>query len=147
MLPPDARPEAVGSLIASQGASDLVRPSLAVLGQCGSHQASPHPSPPRLRPYIEVNASSYATLDPATVEPDGLVAPVGNEEDGCGLAGTPIGQRIEGAEVGTGLRVPGARLFQAHRPPQTRQRQEVPLPHSSHDDVLSALAHVIRLPG
>ncbi len=115
MLPPDALPEALGSPVAPQGANDPVRASLAVLGQCGSHQASPHPSPPRLRLYVEVDPSSHATLDPATVEPDGLVAPVGNEEDGRGLTGTPIGQRIEGAEVGIGLRAPGARLFQAHR--------------------------------
>jgi len=106
MLPPDARPETVGPFIASQGANDMVCPSRAVLGQGHFDQTPAHPSPPRLRPYIEVDASSHAALDPTTVEPDGPLAPVSNEEDGCGLAGTPIGQRIEGAEVGTGLRVP-----------------------------------------
>lgn len=147
MLPPDARPEAVGPLIASQGANDLVRASLAVRSQCRIHQAFPHPSPPRSRLYIEVDASSHATFNPAAVEPDGLVVPVGNEEDGGGLAGTPIGQLVERAEVGARLGAPGTRILQAHRQPQTRQRPEVPPPHSSHDDVLSALAHVIRLPG
>jgi hypothetical protein len=147
MLPPDARPEAVGPLITSQGANDLVRASLAILAQRRIHQASPYPPPPRPGLYVEVDASSHATLDPATVEPDGLVAPVGDEEDGGGLLGTPIGQLVEGAEVGTGLRVSGARLFQAQRPPKTRQRPEVSLPHGSHDDVPSALAHMVRLPG
>jgi hypothetical protein len=134
----------VGSLIASQGADDAVRASFAVLGQCRTQQATPDPSPPRLRPHVEVDSCARATLDPATVEPDGLVPAVGDEEDGGGLAGTPIGQLVEGADVGTRLGVPGTRLLHAQRPPQARQLPEVVLPRGSHDDVVSALAHTVE---
>jgi hypothetical protein len=118
---------------------------LAVLGKGGTKQAAPHPSPPRLRPYVQVDACSRASSDPAAVEPDRLVAAVGDEEDGGGLAGPPIGQLVEGAEVGTKLGVPGACLLQAQRQPQPRQLPEVLLPRGSHDDVVSALAHTIEV--
>jgi hypothetical protein len=128
--------------MASQGADESLRTSLPVTGQCRLDQGPSHPVAARLRRDVQVQPTPHRPTHSTGVEPDGLTASVGDEQDSGRVPETPRDDLVERIGVGgRGFEVAIAGLRQPHLGPQAGHGGEILFLDGSHDDLVGVLAH------